>query len=125
MSSASSDDHNYCSFLTFFLFQISFKFLRIFPLSQFDLPSSRPTLTFPDQEELINEEGQKQSTPTIDTKKQSATNTKLMTTAMEEKNPQIDYTKPDLITFIFSDVGSLRPSGVGDALLAVYGGNAD
>lgn len=48
-----------------------------------------------------------------------------MTPSMEEKNPQIDYTKPDLITFIFSDVGSLRPSGVGDALLAVYGGNAD
>lgn len=74
---------------------------------------------------MIIEEGQKQTTPTIDTKKQTTANTKLMTTAMEEKNPQIDYTKPDLITFIFSDVGSLRPSGVGDALLAVYGGNAD
>lgn len=56
---------------------------------------------------------------------------------------QVDYTLPgqcciaschflslivlltELVTFIFSDVGSLRPSGVGDALLAVYGGNAD
>ncbi len=35
---------------------------------------------------------------------------------------QIDYTTPDLVTFLFSDVGVLTPSGVGDALLAVYGG---
>lgn len=48
-----------------------------------------------------------------------------MTREMEEKNPAVDYTSPDLVTFLFSDVGVLTPSGVGDALLAVYGGNAD
>lgn len=34
--------------LKVFCIMCSFKFLRIFPLSQFDLPTSRPTLTFAD-----------------------------------------------------------------------------
>ena len=46
-----------------------------------------------------------------------------MTPEMEALNPLIDYTLPELVTFIVSDIGILTPSGVSDALLAVYGGN--
>lgn len=46
-----------------------------------------------------------------------------MTPKMEALNPSIDYTLPELVTFIVSDIGILTPSGISDALLAVYGGD--
>ncbi|WFD18828.1 translation initiation factor eIF-2B subunit alpha [Malassezia caprae] len=84
----------------------SFKFLRLFPLSQYDVPHAARRLPLPtvDEDAGLSEDGR-------------------MTPAMEACNPLIDYTLPELITFIVSDVGILTPSGVSDALLAVYGGN--
>lgn len=84
----------------------SFKFMRLFPLSQYDVPITAGTLPLPSMDESAD-------MPTD----------KCMTPAMESLNPLIDYTLPELITFIVSDVGILTPSGVSDALLAVYGGN--
>lgn len=109
--------------LSLFSLYDSFKFLRIFPLSQFDLLSSRPTLTFPDPHQLSNQAKQQSASKTTQDKREPTS--KFMSPEMEANNPAVDYTLPELITFIFSDVGSLRPSGVGDALLAVYGGNAE
>lgn len=111
----------------------SFKFLRVFPLGQEDLPTARPVLPFP-----------------IDPSSEPAAKTsgaRRMTEDMEALNPlvsppslplgvvqrnghtltrekaQIDYTPPEYIAGILSDVGVLATSsGVGDALLAVYGG---
>ncbi|MCO5576898.1 hypothetical protein L7F22_030719 [Adiantum nelumboides] len=106
---------------------LSYKFLRIFPLSQFDLPT-------PSASPLHASTARPDATPTLsssasatdeDPGKDKLRGTRLMTREMEEKNPAVDYTSPDLVTFLFSDVGVLTPSGVGDALLAVYGGNAD
>ncbi|UZJ52137.1 hypothetical protein CBS101457_001457 [Exobasidium rhododendri] len=101
----------------FFAAAESYKFLRIFPLSQFDLPTSRPTLKFADPHE--------DTAKNADNTQEERDERGIMTREMEDNNPSVDYTLPDLVTFIFSDVGSLRPSGVGDALLAVYGGNSD
>ncbi|WFD38853.1 translation initiation factor eIF-2B subunit alpha [Malassezia japonica] len=84
----------------------SFKFLRMFPLSQYDLPNASKVLPFPSAGEAENVDGATHMTP-----------------AMEALNPLIDYTLPELVTFIVSDIGILTPSGVSDALLAVYGGD--
>ncbi|WFC98863.1 translation initiation factor eIF-2B subunit alpha [Malassezia yamatoensis] len=86
----------------------SFKFLRIFPLSQYDTPVASKILTFPTKADMESQ-----------TPSQSHSQ---MTTAMELLNPTFDYTLPELVTFIVSDIGILTPSGVSDALLAVYGG---
>ncbi|WFD42952.1 translation initiation factor eIF-2B subunit alpha [Malassezia psittaci] len=86
----------------------SFKFLRIFPLSQYDTPVAPKILTFPTKADMESQ------TPSESHSQ--------MTTAMESLNPTFDYTLPELVTFIVSDIGILTPSGVSDALLAVYGG---
>lgn len=101
----------------FYVAAESYKFLRLFPLSQFDLAPSHPVLTFDkngDQADAARQGG-----------KSDQRGNKIMTTGMEKRNPAVDYTLPTYVTFIFSDVGALRPSGVGEALLAVYGGDAD
>lgn len=85
----------------------SFKFLRLFPLSQYDTPIAAKVLPFPTKAEMEQLEIVDDS----------------MTPAMEALNPSIDYTLPELVTFIVSDIGILTPSGVSDALLAVYGGD--
>jgi len=36
------------------------------------------------------------------------------------KNPDVDYTRPDLITLVFSDVGVLTPDGVSSFLVGVF-----
>ncbi|KAI3620689.1 hypothetical protein CBS9595_002656 [Malassezia furfur] len=84
----------------------SFKFLRMFPLSQYDVPLSHKMLPFPTKAEMEKHVEAQES----------------MTPAMEALNPSFDYTLPELVTFIVSDIGILTPSGVSDALLAVYGG---
>ncbi|PKI85387.1 translation initiation factor eIF-2B subunit alpha [Malassezia vespertilionis] len=95
----------------FFAVAESYKFLRLFPLSQYDIPIPGPMLPFPSSTEVdqgILQQGDKEMH---------------MTLAMEALNPSIDYTQPELVTFIVSDIGILTPSGVSDALLAVYGGD--
>lgn len=36
------------------------------------------------------------------------------------KNPEVDYTTPDLITLVFTDVGILTPEGVSQFLVGIY-----
>ncbi len=104
----------------FFALAESFKFLRMFPLNQYDLPthSGRKLLAFPDLNGEQKEVGA-EATPKLGSENREYG---IMSKAQEALNPAIDYTTPDLVTFLFSDVGVLTPSGVGDALLAVYGG---
>ena len=83
--------------------------MRLFPLSQYDVPIPKQLLPLPAPEDAV---------PRAD-----ADGTLRMTPAMEALNPSIDYTPPELVTFIVSDMGILTPSGVADALLAVYGGD--
>ncbi|SCV68921.1 BQ2448_1941 [Microbotryum intermedium] len=148
----------------------SFKFTRLFPLSQYDLPTSlpNPPLTFPDltipttsstsapHTRESTSTTRSTSTSTIDPSSpshQCSTSTQTnptlasaststptpptpsrpmidsampqaleMTDEMTRNNPTLDYTTPDLITLIISDLGCLTPSGVSDALLSIFGG---
>ncbi|XP_045171611.2 translation initiation factor eIF-2B subunit alpha-like [Mercenaria mercenaria] len=70
----------------------SFKFVRLFPLNQHDLP---------------NEFKYKAST----LKKGSNLN---------EEHPLVDYTPPNYITLLFTDLGVLTPSAVSDELIKLY-----
>ncbi|EPQ26977.1 uncharacterized protein PFL1_05612 [Pseudozyma flocculosa PF-1] len=110
----------------FFALAESFKFLRLFPLSQYDLPASGNILAFPELSDDQQAKAAERCLPVRATKEddddETAQRSKLMSKEMVQLNPAIDYTLPDLVTFLFSDVGVLTPSGVGDALLAVYGG---
>ncbi|GAA5951593.1 hypothetical protein JCM8115_005191 [Rhodotorula mucilaginosa] len=116
----------------FYALAESFKFTRLFPLGQYDIPSSLPAapLSFPAAADYDSRETASSKCgvagggvpptpvrPMIDSK---------MPTPLEMSdegirgNPILDYTTPDHISLIVSDVGVLTPSGVSDALLAIF-----
>ncbi|XP_054852788.1 translation initiation factor eIF-2B subunit alpha [Eublepharis macularius] len=76
----------------FYVVAESFKFVRLFPLNQQDVPNKFKYKA--------------------DTLKKS----KDLTT----EHPCVDYTSPSLITLLFTDLGVLTPSGVSDELIKLY-----
>lgn len=73
----------------------SFKFVRLFPLNQQDVP---------------------------DKFKYKADTLKVAQTGqdLKEEHPWVDYTAPSLITLLFTDLGVLTPSAVSDELIKLY-----
>jgi len=82
----------------------SFKFTRAFPLSQKDLPDSvlsDKTFEAPEHvKEKLEQHNIKGPIQTI--------------------NPLCDYTPPELITLIFTDIGIFTPSAVSDELIQIF-----
>ena len=76
----------------------SFKLVRLYPFSQSDLP--KELRSFDHHEPL--------GTPT-----QEHNPRKIL-------QPVVDYTPPDLVTLIFTDLGILSPSSVCEMLLKLY-----
>lgn len=80
----------------------SFKFVRCFPLSQYDLPSYQSgMLLFPGQQHNIEEA----VAPCRE---------------LESGHPSVDYTPPVYISLLLTDIGILTPSGVSDELIRLY-----
>nr|CAH0101978.1 unnamed protein product [Daphnia galeata] len=77
----------------FYVLAESFKFVRLYPLNQRDLP-----------QEL------KFSSATI---KSNDSN-------LLDQHPQVDYTPPGYLTLLFTDLGILTPSAVSDELIKLY-----
>lgn len=75
----------------FYVLTESFKFSRLYPLNQRDLPSS---YKYPKNSEKRED--------------------------FERTHPLVDYTPPLNITLIFSDLGILTPSAVSDELIKLY-----
>lgn len=81
----------------------SYKFVRSFPLSQYDLPSYQSgTLLFPAQQHVYLE------------------GESFTCKEMEPSHPSVDYTPPNYISLLFTDFGVLTPSGVSDELIQFY-----
>lgn len=114
----------------FYALAESYKFHRLFPLSQYDLPTHKPyILSFPlmaaptpcrkhpvpPKDQPITAEERNASTLT-------SSQTRYMTQEQIARNPDVDYTRPDLITLVFSDVGSLTPEGVSQYLVGMFAG---
>ncbi|MEE6504148.1 hypothetical protein FKM82_005077, partial [Ascaphus truei] len=76
----------------FYVVAESFKFVRLFPLNQRDVP---------------------------DTFKYKA-NTQQENKDLTTEHPWIDYTSPSLITLLFTDLGVLTPSAISDELIKLY-----
>ncbi|BGP14107.1 hypothetical protein JCM10213_002404 [Rhodosporidiobolus nylandii] len=102
----------------------SFKFTRLFPLSQTDLPSSLPSapLSFPAPAEASKTSTGIPATPVRPMIGDSMPRALEMSDAATRHNPLLDYTSPEAISLIVSDLGVLTPSAVSDALLATFGG---
>ncbi|KAJ2797017.1 translation initiation factor eIF-2B subunit alpha [Coemansia helicoidea] len=76
----------------------SFKFVRLYPLSQYDLPTHRSDLL-----------AFKKRPAEIDWQAE-----------LPRSNPMLDYTPPEFITLMFTDLGVMTPSGVSDELIKFY-----
>ncbi|XP_048369992.1 translation initiation factor eIF-2B subunit alpha [Sphaerodactylus townsendi] len=76
----------------FYVVAESFKFVRLFPLNQQDVPDKFKYKA--------------------DTLKKSED--------LAEEHPCVDYTSPSLITLLFTDLGVLTPSAVSDELIKLY-----
>ncbi|KAH9818666.1 hypothetical protein DFH28DRAFT_1080583 [Melampsora americana] len=104
----------------FYALTESYKFLRLFPLSQYDVPTTHPTLQFPQ----INQEDHHHhhhghGHGQVD--KIQMPNSRLSKRSLRIIR-SLDYTTPDLITLVISDSGILTPPGVAEYLLSVFGG---
>jgi translation initiation factor eIF-2B subunit alpha len=130
----------------------SYKFHRLFPLSQYDLPSHNPSiLSFRRPNERPPPNSIAKPSPVIKhaltpphislmSSKDSSSDSPIMTPEqISLNNPDVDYTRcvevfipfacsneglcsPDLISLVFSDVGSLTPQGVSQYLVGMFAG---
>jgi len=80
----------------FYVCAESYKFARLFPLNQKDLPESK-------EEQQVLKPAARQFPPNL-----------LI------DNPSCDYTPPQFITLLFTDLGILTPSAVSDELIKLY-----
>lgn len=78
----------------FYVAAESFKFVRIYPLNNRDLPNHF--------------------------KYKSSTIARLGEKNLEHEHPLVDYTPPAYITLLFTDIGLLTPSAVSDELIKLY-----
>ena len=111
-----------------------YKFSRRFPLSQRDLPEGRaqqkPFVWVEAREEGTGEEGQTEER----VRERSRSNGGAMGSRicprpdgdeaarrlLEVDNPVCDYTAPQFLTLLFTDLGILTPSAVSDELIQLY-----
>ncbi|KAI8093411.1 uncharacterized protein BX664DRAFT_329651 [Halteromyces radiatus] len=77
----------------------SYKFVRVYPLNQYDLPSITPEIvkfTSRRKDYIIEVDD------------------------IVNSNPSVDYTPPQYLTLLLTDLGELTPSGVSDELIKLY-----
>ncbi|TRM59365.1 hypothetical protein BD626DRAFT_508106 [Schizophyllum amplum] len=107
----------------FYALAESYKFHRLFPLSQYDLPTSKPhVLSFlpaPQSAPPTHAEGEE---ATKASRASKPTYEPITQEQISQSNPDVDYTRPDLISLVFSDVGSLTPEGVSQYLVGMFAG---
>ncbi|KAF7970013.1 hypothetical protein HWV62_25382 [Athelia sp. TMB] len=118
----------------FYALAESYKFHRLFPLSQYDLPTHNPSiLSFPRTVPSPSGSAAPSSSPDFQPEpgntlmKSKAPTSALMiplsmTSEQISRNPDVDYTRPDLISLVLSDVGSLTPEGVATYLVGMFAG---
>ena len=100
----------------------TYKFARLYPLSQSDLPSSRYKIcirpcTNLGNNLLNNSNGGDDGNENINSNDKSKMKYKKI---LNLDNPTSDYTPPDYITLLFTDLGVLTTAAVSDELIKLY-----
>lgn len=85
----------------------TFKFVRLYPLNQHDLPSNFSVTVQPEACGNV---------PSLNGRDSPSHHSE----CCEEPNPFVDYTPPSYISLLFTDIGVLTPSGVSDELIKLY-----
>ncbi|KIY50879.1 nagb/rpia/CoA transferase-like protein [Fistulina hepatica ATCC 64428] len=95
----------------FYALAESYKFHRLFPLSQYDLPTHN--------DRILAFQPLGNSTSASSDASHAA---RITQEQIAENNPEVDYTRPDLISLVFSDVGALTPDAVSTYLVGMFAG---
>ncbi|KTW27120.1 translation initiation factor eIF2B subunit alpha [Pneumocystis jirovecii RU7] len=94
----------------------SHKFVRMFLLSQYDLPTPTPILQFLNQKFP--------SVPKLNSRQSSLSIHRINELKMTEdeicNNPILDFTAPEYIDALITDLGILDPNGVSEELIKLY-----
>ena len=99
----------------FYVAAESYKFARLYPLNQLDMPTKRTPLEFYDTAVPMMDDTDNKETPTkTEPSKVSVPGT------VKVDNPTCDYTPAKFITLLFTDIGVLTPSAVSDELIRLY-----
>ncbi|KAI0670472.1 nagb/rpia/CoA transferase-like protein [Trametes maxima] len=115
----------------FYALAESYKFHRLFPLSQYDLPTHNPNIlsfTTPTMWSAGHDDASPSDAPAVplagsaNAGTSSSRTERAMTQEQIAKNPGVDYTRPELISLVFSDVGILTPEGVSQYLVGMFAG---
>lgn len=84
----------------FYVAAESYKFARLYPLTQRDVPQTQMELPVAPKSSLATNEAALKN--------------------LSMKNPFFDYTPPGYISLMFTDLGVLTPSAVSDELIKLY-----
>ncbi|KAI4527842.1 nagb/rpia/CoA transferase-like protein [Schizophyllum commune Tattone D] len=107
----------------FYALAESYKFHRLFPLSQYDLPTSKPhVLSFLPALQSALPAHAESAEASKASRASEPTSGRITQEQISQSNPDVDYTRPDLISLVFSDVGSLTPEGVSQYLVGMFAG---
>lgn len=94
----------------------NFKFVRCYPLSQYDLPTMCSALIHSGDMQRP-QDSDNACSPVIGNSVDSDNH---RVSLIDPNHPTIDYTPPTYITLLFTDVGVLTPSAVSDELIKMY-----
>lgn len=117
----------------FYVVAESHKFVRLYPLGQYDLPIEQHVINFKTEEDIATEETKRSTKAetvhkdTTSSEEKAAHMTALLNGAPAE-NPSgtamrrdaVDYTPPHLITALITEGGVLTPSAVSEELIKIW-----
>jgi translation initiation factor eIF-2B subunit alpha len=99
----------------------SYKFLRYFPLSQYDLPThNQNILALPAHRSATANTQTRRPSLLSSSNFLNSSDQLVMSEEQLRNNPEVDYTRPELITLVLSDAGILTPEGVSQYLVGIY-----
>ncbi|KAH6614062.1 hypothetical protein C7974DRAFT_70156 [Boeremia exigua] len=104
----------------FYVVAESHKFVRLYPLSQFDLPIEQKVLDFKvtDEPKTSKSDGKSDGKPAVD-KGVADLSLKHTATGLRAQDA-VDFTPPDLISGIITESGVLTPSAVSEELIKIW-----
>ncbi|KFY68810.1 hypothetical protein V496_00765 [Pseudogymnoascus sp. VKM F-4515 (FW-2607)] len=113
----------------FYVVAETHKFVRLYPLGQYDLPISQRVVEFRTSEVGEKKQGEEKGVAgEVPSQKSSVDTegwTEYFTTAegeerQKEREDAVDYTPPDLVSALITENGVLTPSAVSEELISVF-----
>jgi len=98
----------------------SYKFARLYPLSQSDIPQPTSSAVFDNNHANHHPSSSDTDQSMGGTRKHSIGDEDDEYNYIKFENPAVDFTPGNLITLLFTDLGVLTPSAVSDELIRLY-----